>query len=88
MGGLPEPFTSDHKKAGHFIEVMKTYICLNRWVPDFESAMQKINLTLTLMHREKVAGWVKSVGAALDELDPTLSNVDILWMTFLEEFAQ
>ena len=50
--------------------------------------MQKINLTLTLMHREKVAGWVKSVGAALDELDPTLSNVDILWMTFLEEFAQ
>ena len=30
MGALPEPFTSEHAKAGHFIEAMKTYVCLNR----------------------------------------------------------
>ena len=77
MGGLPEPFTSDCKKARHFIEAMKTYISLNWQVPGFKSAMQKINLTHTLMHGEKVAGWVKSVGAALDELDPTLDNANI-----------
>ena len=50
--------------------------------------MQKINLTLTLMHGEKVARWVKSIGVALDELDPTLDDVNAPWMTFLEEFAQ
>jgi hypothetical protein len=50
--------------------------------------MQKINLTLTLMYGEKVVRWVKSVGAALDELDPTIDNVDALWMMFLEEFTQ
>ena len=88
MGGLPKPFTGNHEKAGHFIEAMRTYICLNQWVSGFKSAMQKINLTLTLMHGEKVARWVKSVGAALDELDPNLDNVDVLWTTFLEEFAQ
>ena len=88
MGALPEPFTSDCTKAGNFIEAMKTYICLNRRVPGFESAMQKINLALTLMHGEKVAGWVKNVGAALDELNPDTNDVDKLWTTFLEEFAQ
>ena len=40
------------------------------------------------MHGEKVAGWVKSVGVTLDKLDPIINNVDALWMTFLEEFAQ
>ena len=39
MGALPEPFTGERAKAGHFIEAMKTYICLNRQVPGFESAM-------------------------------------------------
>ena len=88
MGGLPEPFTGDCKKAGNFIEAMKIYIHLNRWVPGFKYTMQKINLTLTLMHGEKVAGWVKSIGVALDKLDPTLNDVDALWTMFLEEFAQ
>ena len=88
MGALPEPFTGERAKAGHFIEAMKTYVCLNQWVPGFESAMQKINLALTLMHGEKVASWVKNVGAALDELNPDTNNVDELWTTFLEEFAQ
>ena len=50
--------------------------------------MQKINLALTLMHGEKVARWVKNVSAALDELNPDTHDVDELWMTFLEEFAQ
>ena len=50
--------------------------------------MQKINLALTLMHGKKVAGWVKNVGAALDELNPDTDDVDELWTTFLEEFAQ
>ena len=50
--------------------------------------MQKINLALTLMHGEKAAGWVKNVGAALDELNPDTNDVDELWTTFLEEFAQ
>ena len=54
MGALPEPFTSEHTKAGNFIEAMKTYVRLNRRVPGFESAMQKINLALTLMHGEKL----------------------------------
>ena len=88
MGGLSELFTRDHMKAGNFIEAMKTYIHLNRRVPSFELAMQKINLTLTLMHGEKVADWVKSIGATLDELDPTIDDIDALWTTFLEEFAQ
>jgi hypothetical protein len=88
MGALPEPFTSDRTKAGNFIEAMKTYICLNQRVPGFESAMQKINLALTLMHGEKVTGWVKNVGAALDELNPDTDDVDKLWTTFLKEFAQ
>ena len=88
MGALPEPFTGKCAKAGHFMEAMKTYVCLNQRVPGFESAMQKINLALTLMHGEKVAGWVKNVGAALDELNPDTNDVDELWMTFLEEFAQ
>ena len=64
------------------------YICLNRQVPGFESAMQKINLTLTLMHGEKVTRWVKNVGTALDELNPDTNDVDELWMMFLEEFSQ
>ena len=88
MGTLPEPFTGECTKAGNFIEAMKTYVRLNRQVPGFESAMQKINLALTLMHSEKVAGWVKNVGPALDELNPDTDDVDELWMTFLEEFAQ
>ena len=88
MGALPEPFTGDCTKAGHFIEAMKTYIHLNRWVPGFESAMQKINLALTLMHGKKVARWVKNVGAALDELNPDTDDINELWTTFLEEFAQ
>ena len=50
--------------------------------------MQKMNLALTLMYGEKVAGWVKNVGAALDELNPDTNNIDELWMMFLEEFAQ
>ena len=50
--------------------------------------MQKINLALTLMHGEKVAGWVKNVGTALDELNPDTDDVDELWTTFLEEFDQ
>jgi hypothetical protein len=29
MGGLPEPFTGNREKAGHFIEAMKMYIHLN-----------------------------------------------------------
>ena len=40
------------------------------------------------MHGEKVTGWVKNVGAALDELNPNTDDVNELWMTFLEEFAQ
>jgi hypothetical protein len=88
MGALPEPFTGERAKAGNFIEAMKTYVHLNRRVPGFGSAMQKINLALTLMHGEKVAGWVKNVGTALDELDPNTDDVDELWTTFLEEFAQ
>ena len=50
--------------------------------------MQKINLALTLMHGKKVAGWVKNVGAALDELNPDTNDIDELWTTFLEEFSQ
>ena len=88
MGALPEPFTGDCNKAGNFIEAMKTYICLNRWVLGFESAMQKINLALTLMHGKKVARWVKNVGAALDKLNSDTDNVNELWMTCLEEFPQ
>ena len=88
MGALPEPFTSECAKARNFIEAIKTYVCLNRRVPGFESAMQKINLALTLMHGKKVAGWVKNIGTALDELNPDTDDVDELWMTFLEEFAQ
>jgi hypothetical protein len=88
MGALPKPFTGDRDKAGNFIEVMKTYICLNQRVPGFESAMQKINLALTLMHGKKVARWVKNVGAALDELNPDTNDVNKLWTTFLEEFTQ
>ena len=57
-------------------------------MPGFESAMQKINLALTLMHGKKVAGWVKNIGAALDELNPDTDNVNKLWTTFLEEFGQ
>jgi hypothetical protein len=87
MGALPEPFTGERAKAGNFIEAMKTYIHLNWQVPGFESAMQKINLALTLMHGEKVASWVKNVGAALDELNPDTDDVNELWTTFLEEFA-
>ena len=30
MGALPEPFTGECSKAGHFIEATKTYIRLNR----------------------------------------------------------
>ena len=30
MGALPEPFTGERTKAGHFIEAMKTYVRLNR----------------------------------------------------------
>jgi hypothetical protein len=67
---------------------MKTYVHLNQQVPGFESAMQKINLALTLMHGEKVAGWVKNVGTALDELNPDTNDIDELWTTFLEEFSQ
>ena len=88
MGALPEPFTGECAKAGNFIEAMKTYVRLNRQVPGFKSAMQKINLALTLIHGEKVAGWVKNVGAALDELNPDTDDIDELWTTFLEEFAQ
>ena len=88
MGALPEPFTGDHAKAGNFIEAMKTYVHLNQQVSGFESAMQKINLALTLMHGEKVAGWVKNVGAALDKLNPDTNDIDELWTTFLEESAQ
>jgi hypothetical protein len=88
MGALPEAFNSNHNKAGNFIEAMKTYICLNRWVPGFESTMQKSNLALTLMHGKKVTGWVKNVGAALDELNPDTDDIDELWTTFLEEFTQ
>ena len=88
MGALPVPFTSKCAKAGNFIEAMKTYIRLNRRVPGFKSAIQKINLALTLMHGEKVAGWVKNVGTALDQLNPDTDDVDELWTTFLEEFAQ
>ena len=40
--------------------------------------MQKINLALTLMHGEKVAGWVKNVGTALDELNPDTDDVNEL----------
>ena len=40
--------------------------------------MQKINLALTLMHGEKVAAWVKNVGAALDGLNPNTDDVDEL----------
>ena len=29
MGVLPEPFTGERAKAGHFIEAMKTYVHLN-----------------------------------------------------------
>ena len=54
MGALPEPFTSEQAKAGHFIEAMKIYVRLNRQVLGFESTMQKINLALTLMHGKKV----------------------------------
>ena len=88
MGALPEPFTGERAKAGNFIEAMKTYVHLNRQVPGFESTMQKINLALTLMHGKKVAGWVKNIGTALDELNPDTDDVDKLWTTFLEEFAQ
>ena len=40
------------------------------------------------MHGEKVAGWVKNIGTALDELNPDTDDVDELWTKFLEEFAQ
>ena len=50
--------------------------------------MQKINLALTLMHGEKVAGWVKNIGVVLDELNLDTDDIDELWATFLEEFAQ
>ena len=88
MGALPEPFTGKQAKARHFIEAMKTYVRLNWRVPGFKSAMQKINLALTLMHGEKVAGWVKNVGTTLDELNLDTDNIDELWMMFLKEFAQ
>ena len=29
MGALMEPFTGERAKAGHFMETMKTYVCLN-----------------------------------------------------------
>ena len=88
MGALPEPFTGKCAKAGNFIEAMKTYVHLNQRVPGFKSAMQKINLALTLMHGEKVTSWVKNVSAALDELNPDTDDINKLWTTFLEEFTQ
>ena len=88
MGALLEPFIGDRAKAGHFIEAIKTHVCLNCRVPGFKSAMQKINLALTLIYGEKVARWVKNVGAALDELNPDTDDIDELWTSFLEEFTQ
>ena len=67
---------------------MKTYVHLNQQVPGFESTMQKINLALTLMHGEKVTGWVENVGTALDEPNLDTDDTEELWTTLLEEFAQ
>ena len=40
------------------------------------------------MHGKKVAGWVKNVGAALDELNLDTNDINEMWMSFLEEFTQ
>jgi hypothetical protein len=80
MGALPEPFTGERTKAGNVIEVMKTYVRLNQRVPGFESAMQKINLALTLMHGKKVTSWVKNVDVETDKGDvPIRKEYFQLW---------
>ena len=88
MGSLPQIFTGDHTKATEFIQEVKGYIRLNQDVPGFNSPIKKAALTLTLIKRPEVAGWVRNMGHWIDQLNPTIDNVPFVWEQFLLEFAR
>ena len=88
MGSLPEIFTGDRTKATEFIEEVKGYIRLNQDVPGFNSPIKKAALTLTLIKGPEVAGWVCNMGHWIDQLNPTIDNVPVVWEQFLLEFAR
>ena len=50
--------------------------------------MKKVSLTLTLIKGPEVAGWVQDMGRWINQLDPVINNVPLVWEQFLHEFAQ
>ena len=88
MGSLPQIFTGDCTRADDFIEEVRGYLRLNQDVAGFNSPMKKVSLTLTLIKGSEVAGWVRDMGQWIDQLDPVIDNVPLVWEQFLHEFAQ
>ena len=88
MGSLPQIFTGDCTRADDFIKEVRGYLCLNQDVAGFNSPMKKVSLTLTLIKRPEVARWVQDMGRWIDQLDPVIDNVPLVWEQFLHEFAQ
>ena len=88
MGSLPQIFIGDCTRADDFIEEVQGYLCLNQDVAGFNSPMKKVSLTLTVIKGPEVAGWVRDMGRWIDQLDPVINNVPLVWEQFLHKFAQ
>ena len=69
MGNLAHKFTSDRTKADKFIEEVKAYFRVNEDVAEFNSPINKVAFTLTLIKGDEVAGCVRDMGIWIDGLD-------------------
>ena len=88
MGSLPQIFTGDCTRANDFIEEVRGYLHLNQDVAGFNSPLKKVSLTLTLIKGPEVVGWVWDIGRWINQLDPAINNVPLVWEQFLHKFAQ
>ena len=86
MGKLPNTFDGDQTKAEDFIEKIKGYLHLNQDVAGFNSPMKKVAFTLMHMKGPKVANWVKTMGETIEDLNPLVDNIPVVWTTFLDMF--
>ena len=61
MEKLPEVFTGNRTHADNFIEEVKAYLRLNADVAGFNSPMNKVAFTVTLMKGPEVARWTRDI---------------------------
>ena len=87
-GNPPEIFTGEREKADRFLSQLKHYYLANIGVPEFNSWIRKVVIACTYIQGPLVDKWVDRAVDWLSRLDPTIDDIEDVWVQFLDAFAE